>query len=805
MSSLATIERLIVVDAAIAKVAGVSQVAQIARLETQLRDIWWTTWRKRARAALEAGAGATSTDAVMKAVDGEMRAWGSEIEPISGNIVERIYRLSREIAWLKATRQVRGSLQYDTGHFVFAPIKKGLSQDSAAKTIGGIVWERADPTRKGTVVLVDVDRMYRAMAASPSERGYLIGPGGTAEPIKGRLPQAKAFISEAKGKQAVHMPRMSIWDGTPSIVDGRHRTEAWRQFGNNVIPVEVHPDDAAEFAAKFGASKKAIAAASPPPAPPPSSGRSGGGGRTPKFRVATSFNVEDQAAIRALRRDVVFWTGTHYEKNVRAALRKTVDDVMIRGGQDRTRAGRSIREAIENELGHATTPSGWRGSQAAYFESLAANTATVARVNGSLTSFRRAGITRYEITNPRDERTCPVCGHMDGKVFTVSQGEAVAGAVADAKDPDEVRVAHPWLRAGALRDISPKPGPQGGADARNLAAAGFCLPPFHFRCRCTVDVSDDAMFDPGPPIDEPLYSKGKSGRENLPRARGARDKAKAPSEVAEPNHAPAFAGYPKSDVTPDGPLDIEALAEALESGDEAAVRRQLNNLVDERGMVNHDLIQDRTRKAGRGLYQVDPPDHPPDAGGFNDLTGRIGVTDETHESAVAFARKTARGQWDEAANDGEDILDMWGFKTLVHETVHSTSPIIETAPTGAALWVEEATTELAARRIIADKFGVPLALADAAGNYDEPIEILIGVVARAAQVGDDVARGMVETAAFEMRKSVKIFADSDEYVAHFVKSLPLKEAGAKGKAKAALSGKLRRDLKAQLDGFEMAE
>lgn len=65
--------------------------------------------------------------------------------------------------------------------------------------------------------------------------------------------------------------------------------------------------------------------------------------------------------------------------------------------------------------------------------------------DGELQSYRRCGVTKYEILGTLDRRTCPVCGRQDGKVYAVDD-----------------------------------------------AQTGRNYPPFHPRCRCTtVAVFDD--------------------------------------------------------------------------------------------------------------------------------------------------------------------------------------------------------------------------------------------------------------------------------------------------------------------------
>lgn len=212
---------------------------------------------------------------------------------------------------------------------------------------------------------------------------------------------------------------------------------------------------------------------------------------TPKagFAINPSFTVVDEAAVAALQEQQVFWLGQLYGEQVAEGISTTVSEAMIEAGASRRVAGNLIQERLTEQLGHIRTPGGFHGSAAQYFEGVAANAATHARAFGQLTSMDEVGFTTYYVTNPSDSRTCPVCNHVDGKVFTVSQGKKQMEAVLDADSPDAVKAVHPWLSIKAIEKISPNPGKQSLADSKALAGAGQALPPYHFRCRCAVDVA----------------------------------------------------------------------------------------------------------------------------------------------------------------------------------------------------------------------------------------------------------------------------------------------------------------------------
>lgn len=213
-----------------------------------------------------------------------------------------------------------------------------------------------------------------------------------------------------------------------------------------------------------------------------------------EFQVV--FDVVDDAAVEAMQSDNLFWVGEHYGKNVSAAVGDTASATLIQAGASRKEAADAMVKAMTSALGSLHVPGGYTGSARGYIEGLVANAMTTARVQGQVRSFQNVGITTYEIANPEDERTCPICSHMAGKVFTVKSAANQIDLQQTASTPDEVKTLQPWLTEAEMKDISPEAGFTTVADSTALANAGFNLPPFHFRCRCTVDVSEQSeSFD----------------------------------------------------------------------------------------------------------------------------------------------------------------------------------------------------------------------------------------------------------------------------------------------------------------------
>jgi SPP1 gp7 family putative phage head morphogenesis protein len=207
-----------------------------------------------------------------------------------------------------------------------------------------------------------------------------------------------------------------------------------------------------------------------------------------EFKVV--FDLVDEQAVAALQTNNLFWIGEHYGKNVSESVANTASETLVQAGSSRKEAAVAMEKAMSTALKSFHVPGGYSGSARGYIEGLVANAMTTGRVQGQIRSFVNVGITTYELVNPVDERTCPICAHMAGKVFTVKQASDQIELVQSASSPDQVKAIHPWLTVSEMKAISPLPGHQGPADSTALALAGFQLPPFHFRCRCTVDVSE---------------------------------------------------------------------------------------------------------------------------------------------------------------------------------------------------------------------------------------------------------------------------------------------------------------------------
>lgn len=217
----------------------------------------------------------------------------------------------------------------------------------------------------------------------------------------------------------------------------------------------------------------------------------------PVPKITVSFDLIDESALESFKKHQIYWIGQHYKDNVSKHVANTAKEELIRLGRGRVEAGRVMESVVKTTLSEVRIPKGFNGSSKQYFEGLVANSATTQRVSSQLNVFDRAGFTKYEIVNPDDHRTCEKCQHLDGKQFFVSDGKSIISSVLNAKNPSQIKEIHPFITPRkAIELTNGHIGPAGTNKTRRLASGGYVMPPFHFRCRCNIDIVDDEPFAP---------------------------------------------------------------------------------------------------------------------------------------------------------------------------------------------------------------------------------------------------------------------------------------------------------------------
>lgn len=481
------------------------------------------------------------------------------------------------------------------------------------------------------------------------------------------------------------------------------------------------------------------------------------------------FDVLDKRAVATMGRQQVMWLGTHYSSNVAPVVRNAVKPAMV-AGLGRVEAGKRVREEVAEKLRVFSAPTGFRGTDAKYFEGLAANVTTLARVRGQLESFARVGVTTYRIVNPMDSRTSQVCIQMNGQTFTVKEGMDQIGRLDKATTPDQVRAAHPWGSAAQVKELI---GRGGGA----LGKAGFAFPPYHFRCRSTVDIEDSMSK-------VPLRPASGGGSERAPKP--ARAPKTPPKPRATPAPKPASKPKPKGprafgDETPRSKALRDAfLTNVTGSKSPSRVTRELKlgagrealraYMKDRYGITPGPRLAGtplanrmRVERLGRGVR----------GSAFAD--GQVVITPSVAAQAQLEASAIKRGV--------ADRLDSGGLQVIIHEELHQASKRnLVLSPGMRAL--EEASVEIGARRILNDmvpgRRGIERPAFHAATKtwitpgtgYSKYISDVLESVREVTKWPPSKVLTAVENAVLAARGRVKAADGAYEFVEQFIGKLP---------------------------------
>jgi hypothetical protein len=566
-------------DDVVAKAVGISEVARIAKIETRLREYMEAKWNKLSAEALRKAVSMAKklrpAGEISRAIDKILGRWGREVSPRVEKDFIRMYELARTAGWKKGRGDSRAPLTYD-----LPPL-----EDVEKADIWKRLWE-TEPDQRPTSEATAVNTLPTVFRQMPLRRGTVNADLGG-----GPYEAATEFLRRRGVENVVFDPFRRSEEHKQAAADKIRDGQADTATVANVLNVIRSPGDrdtvirqAANAVGKTGVAYFQVYEGD----------RSGKGAMSsrgwqanrpleffePEIKrhfasverdgdvliarqgvevkkandaalmagIKPSFDVIDTAAAEALAENQVFWVGEHYHANMADAIAEQTRLSMIEAGRDRAAAGVLMQERMAREFGMVRTPAGWNGTSRQYFEGLAAHAATTARVHGQMRSFVDLGVTRYQIANPVDERTCRICGHMDGKVINVEHGMKVMEAELNAVSPEEVKSAHPWLqdsKAGLekLKEVAPRRGEQRNeakraAESKNLGEAGLSLPPFHFRCRCTVDVSYQAgSFNAMTPMERPPPAPKKkvpaSTVKHVHRLKVASDLAESPVVKAE--------------------------------------------------------------------------------------------------------------------------------------------------------------------------------------------------------------------------------------------------------------------------------
>ncbi len=233
------------------------------------------------------------------------------------------------------------------------------------------------------------------------------------------------------------------------------------------------------------------------------------------------------------------------------------------------------------------------------------------------------------------------------------------------------------------------------------------------------------------------------------------------------------------------------LADPTSNAAQREARKALTTLCADFGMLDRD-----TDKPLNDFLLLKAKEQlPPGVGGIHHWNGAITVRDKSAKRATALLSTTGGSAAAEPAYSVEAVKQLKGMHVLVHEAVHGHSPIRQENFKGRYRLLEEATTEMAARKVMRDTFGTPWAwfkprINPATGAWAESIGAYLsfcgslreGVAAALKHkkfpdtMTDEQWEDFVGATSVEMRRRPPPYdKDKKEFLKRFASSLPLTE------------------------------
>lgn len=218
----------------------------------------------------------------------------------------------------------------------------------------------------------------------------------------------------------------------------------------------------------------------------------------------------DKTSVEKLNKDVMYWVSTANGRVFEPEVAKVTKDVM--------NEGLGFRET-EDEM-NARLGKTYADKSDAYWYLMGNVGVQRARSFAKLSAFEDAGVTEYEIMAVLDNRTTPQCRYMDGRIYKVTDGQAIRDNAESSANPEHVRQSYPWIRFSSSQAKQgldalyvDKPSgrmylPQSAMNPNNLTspvkgplnsneelllAGTVPLPPYHGNCRTTYVITEKAI------------------------------------------------------------------------------------------------------------------------------------------------------------------------------------------------------------------------------------------------------------------------------------------------------------------------
>lgn len=488
------------------------------------------------------------------------------------------------------------------------------------------------------------------------------------------------------------------------------------------------------------------------------------------------------------------------------ALSTRVRGVVSAGLEEGLGSG-DITARIKDHLGEEA-----KARSDAYWGMVAMTFANRARTYGNLAGYAGAGIDYFHFEAVMDERTSVVCRLMHGRRFQVARALDRYKQVERSKDPEAVYDLQPWLRVsdgqvvydagGKTRRVA-NLGEDGGFSKvmsnAKLEAAGITTPPLHGNCRSTIipDETGDAE-EVSVSVPEQLKPPPPPSPEPPPPPPAPAAPAVATPEGLQQHLRGAFSRFDASrwNSTPAGRKENKAA--------QAEIRQGMRGYLDDRlGASNVDVAEGR---AGADVYETARRI----GGGAlaqHHWDGKVLFREDIHANAMKVLEAVERGLVSELANSRADAV-----RVLFHEEIHGYSKIEKGSYQGVGVAIEEAQTEILARKMAREFLGEK-ALGDPSqakrwalpevtpglgvkqryrggfGSYDRYIGNLLSETVDAGVATSKVGRA-VEDAMGELLKYKTKVKSGEEHVDRFVDEL-VKAGHLTSAASAALRTRLK--------------
>lgn len=187
-----------------------------------------------------------------------------------------------------------------------------------------------------------------------------------------------------------------------------------------------------------------------------------------------SFTRKDIYALDILRGEMLFWVGKSYDRQFSGWMQDRVREY-FNEGLSRVQ----LTERIADQM-KVIDP-----NVKDYIALLADHNTTRVAEMGHVSGYEDAGIEYAEIVAVMDDRTSPICRHLNGRVIPVSAMSAQRDqllAASKSRSIEAVKKAQPMMSAtsGIGLDVL------NTVKTGQIIEQGIGFPPYHFRCRTTT-------------------------------------------------------------------------------------------------------------------------------------------------------------------------------------------------------------------------------------------------------------------------------------------------------------------------------